>query len=54
VNDLAHVNEEKKMSIIAGIDFIAETLFDSNPSLAKLREGPAGCSWLPLNDCRED
>jgi hypothetical protein len=28
VNDLAHVNQEKKKSIIAGIDFIVETLFD--------------------------
>lgn len=28
MNDLAHVNQEKKKSIIAGIDFIVETLFD--------------------------
>lgn len=25
-----------------------------NPALADLRTGPAGCSWLPGNSCRED
>ncbi len=27
---------------------------DSNPRLAELRQGPAGCSWLPSAACRED
>ena len=27
---------------------------DSNPKLAQLRVGPAGCSWLPSAQCRED
>jgi arylsulfatase A-like enzyme len=27
---------------------------DSNPSLAELSRGPAGCSWLPSAQCRED
>lgn len=27
---------------------------DSNPSLAELSTGPAGCSWLPSAHCRED
>ena len=27
---------------------------DSNPALADLRTGPAGCSWLPETSCRED
>lgn len=26
----------------------------SNPSLAELRSGPAGCSWIPWPGCRED
>jgi arylsulfatase A-like enzyme len=27
---------------------------DWEPRLAELRQGPAGCSWLPSANCRED
>jgi arylsulfatase A-like enzyme len=27
---------------------------DSNPRFAEVRQGPAGCSWLPSAECRED